>query len=242
MNIVARTHIGNRRQKNEDGYYVPSKQDASFVVVADGMGGHNAGETASRMAIEAVVHTIQEVGNPDEAVMMQAVRDANANIWEKSQQVSGLRGMGTTLVMALLRPQQVLIANVGDSRAYHLSDQGLRQVTRDHSLVEELVRRGRITRQQASTHPHRNIITRAVGIQQDVSADLFELEWSDGDCLLLCSDGLSNELSIERMERILKEKTQPEQAADALLQAALDAGGYDNITLLIAKNTSEVQP
>lgn len=236
MKVANRTHTGKLRPNNQDGCYVAQGAGWALAMVADGMGGHRGGEFASRLALCEMAHRLEGAGDcPDERAILEAVRATNGAIHAAAAGDVALAGMGTTLVLAVLNTRQVLVANVGDSRAYLCDGKALRRVTNDHSLVGELVREGNLTDEQARKHPKRNVITRAVGTQPEVSADLFEVEWSPGDRLLLCSDGLHGELPEITLAGLLMQGD-VEQAAAALQTAALDAGGRDNITLVIAQN------
>ncbi|MPN24171.1 Serine/threonine phosphatase stp [bioreactor metagenome] len=164
-----------------------------------------------------------------------AIETANRNIYAHAERGSGCAGMGTTITAALTG-KRIVVANVGDSRAYLFSNGVLRRVTRDHSLVEELMLRGEISPEQAAHHPQRNIITRALGAERDVDVDLFELDWAEGDMLMLCTDGLSATLEEDEMIRILSSESSLEAKCDALCVSALENGGRDNITVILLLN------
>ena len=172
-------------------------------------------------------------------ILTEAVGYANAQVYERSFRELSCIGMGTTMVALLVSGRRAMLANVGDSRAYLLSRDRLRQVTRDHSLVEELISSGKITREEGRVHPQKNIITRAVGTEASIRADLYELKLTPDSRLLLCSDGLSNALTDETLRRVLREEPEPEQAARKLLDLALEAGATDNVTILIAQLGTE---
>ncbi len=240
MIYAAATHIG-RRLKNEDSLYIPKGHGGiPFVAVADGMGGHAAGYRASTLAIEAMAEALGGFEAPaGDAVpaLRGAVRAANSTIYRQAQTEQGCRGMGTTLTLALLYEQEYIAANIGDSRLYQFDGERLIQVTRDHSLVAVLVASGSITQEEAERHPQRNIITRALGTSPHEDADYFARQWRRGDLLLLCSDGLYGCVPNAVLERVLKQRMPLVQTAEAFIQLALDAGGTDNITVVLAQNT-----
>ena len=202
--------------------------------MADGMGGHLAGEVASRMAIEAVQRMARENERPGIAALREAVACAHETILAHAQDHIECAGMGTTLSVLWLGENYAYIAHVGDSRIYRLREGSLTQITQDHSLVEELVRAGLITREQARTHPRRNIITRALGTHGENEPDLLVTDVQDGDVFLLCTDGLTGMVPDDEIERTLRD-CGIEAAADRLLALALDAGGRDNVTLILCE-------
>ena len=240
MIYAAATHIG-RRLKNEDNLYIPKGQGGiPFVAVADGMGGHAAGYRASTLAIEGMMEALGGFEAPaGDAVpaLRGAVRAANSTIYRQAQTEQGCRGMGTPLTLALLYEQEYIAANIGDSRLYQFDGERLIQVTRDHSLVAVLVASGSITQEEAERHPQRNIITRALGTSPHEDADYFTRQWRRGDLLLLCSDGLYGCVPHAVLERVLKQRMPLVQTAEAFIQLALDAGGTDNITVVLTQNT-----
>jgi PPM family protein phosphatase len=226
------TDVGRVRSVNQD---LALESDNLFAV-ADGMGGHVGGEVAARVAMEALRAAFSR--QPSVEGLQAAFGEANAAVWEESQSQVDLRGMGTTLTaLALVAGADgrdlVALANVGDSRAYLYSDRRFMQVTADHSLAEEKVRHGELTEAEAAVHPHRHILTRALGVSSNVEVDLWELHLRSGDRLLLCSDGLSNEVGMAEMTDILGSVADPDQAAQALVRAANEHGGNDNITVVV---------
>ena len=225
---ISKTDTGRQRRDNEDNAFAR----APVFVVADGMGGAQAGEVASRLAIEAFQHELPESGTPEER-LAACVRAANRTIYEMSRSEHERAGMGTTLTAAYLDDDDLAIAHVGDSRAYLFRDQTLRRLTEDHSLVEELVRRGKLTEEQAAEHPQRSIITRALGPEPDVEVDTWTYPVQSGDVLLLCSDGLTSMISEEQIAQILSSTPSLEGAAQRLIAAANEAGGRDNITVVL---------
>ena len=230
MAATLRTDIGRLRRQNEDAAWFDESR--AVFAVADGMGGHLAGEVASRMAIEAVQRMAQDNACPGIAALREAVASAHETILAHAQDHIECAGMGTTLSVLWLGVNYAYIAHVGDSRIYRLREGSLTQITQDHSLVEELVRAGLITREQARTHPRRNIITRALGTHGENEPDLLVTDVRDGDLFLLCTDGLTGMVTDGDIERVLREYDM-ETAADRLLALALDAGGRDNVTLIL---------
>ena len=230
MAATLRTDIGKLRKQNEDAAWFDEAR--AVFAVADGMGGHLAGEVASRMAIEAVQRMARENERPGIAALREAVACAHETILTHAQDHIECAGMGTTLSVLWLGENYAYIAHVGDSRIYRLREGSLTQITQDHSLVEELVRAGLITREQARTHPRRSIITRALGTHGENEPDLLVTDVQDGDVFLLCTDGLTGMVPDDEIERTLRD-CGIEAAADRLLALALDAGGRDNVTLIL---------
>ena len=230
MAATLRTDIGKLRKQNEDAAWFDEAR--AVFAVADGMGGHLAGEVASRMAIEAVQRMARENERPGIAALREAVACAHETILAHAQDHIECAGMGTTLSVLWLGENYAYISHVGDSRIYRLREGSLTQITQDHSLVEELVRAGLITREQARTHPRRNIITRALGTHGENEPDLLVTDVQDGDVFLLCTDGLTGMVPDDEIERTLRD-CGIEAAADRLLALALDAGGRDNVTLIL---------
>jgi len=225
---VAKTDTGLQRRDNEDSAYAR----APVFVVADGMGGAQAGEVASQIAVEAFEQGLPEDGSPEERLAIRA-REANRRIHELSQTQSERAGMGTTLTAAYLDGDDLAIAHVGDSRAYLFRDDALTRLTQDHSLVDELVRRGKLTEEQAAEHPQRSIITRALGPEPQVEVDTWTYPLREGDVILLCSDGLTSMVSEELVATVLARSESLEAAAQGLIDEANGAGGRDNITVVM---------
>jgi len=225
----AHTDTGRRRRRNEDAFLC----EPPLFAVADGMGGAQAGEVASRLAAESLRE--QELG--DLSALEQAVeliREANRRVYAYSSENASARGMGTTMTVALVEGSIVTIGHVGDSRAYLLRDDQLTQLTQDHSLVAELVRSGRLSPKEAESHPRRSVITRALGTDSDVEVDVFSLRGQDGDLFLLCSDGLTSMVSDEEIASLLVvARGDLDDAGKKLLAAANLAGGEDNITVVL---------
>jgi len=223
----ARSDVGRGRPDNEDSLLVD--REHHLYAVADGMGGHRAGEVASATAIETLKSAYAD-GRP----LDQAVEAANAAVFSKAADDAALRGMGTTLTaVAVEDGRTALLGHVGDSRAYLMRDGAVTQVTDDHSLVEQLVREGRLSPEEAHHHPQRAIITRALGIDAQVEVDVYRVDLQPGDRLLICSDGLTNMLSDETIGVTLGRHADPQQAADTLVDMANQAGGDDNITVVV---------
>jgi serine/threonine protein phosphatase PrpC len=225
---TCKTDTGRQRRDNEDSAYAR----APVFVVADGMGGAQAGEVASRIAIEAFEAGLSGGGSPEERLRAR-VQEANQQIYERSRADRQRAGMGTTLTAAYVDDAHVAIAHVGDSRAYLYRDGTLQRLTQDHSLVDELVRRGKLTEEQAAEHPQRSIITRALGPEPDVEVDTWTYPARAGDVVLLCSDGLTSMISEGRVREVLAAHDDLDSAADALIAEANDAGGRDNITVVL---------
>lgn len=246
-----RTDVGQQRSLNEDSLLAlvltPVYRSASaamgIFVVADGMGGHDAGDVASRLTVQAITSLAvrqmlipatagDPLSHPSEW-LQSAVQAANRSVYEQARAVGS--DMGSTMVAAVLVGDAATIANVGDSRAYLLRRDGISQITVDHSLVERLVATGQITREEAAHHPQRNVVYRVIGDRPQVEADLFEQRLEAGDALLLCSDGLSGMLSDQQMWSIWRAAASPQEACDRLVAAANDAGGEDNISVIIVQ-------
>ena len=227
------------RKKNEDSFYIPGEGDIPVVIVADGMGGHVAGEVASSRAIERLVESIGSApgGLNSITLLRQAMSEANRSVFDLAMTDDRYTGMGTTVVMALLEPDKYTVASIGDSRLYHFDGRRIKRVTKDHTYVQELVSAGLITEEQARTHPQRNLITRAVGTTRFEKADAGVKSWKKGDKLLLCSDGLCGSVAESEMEMILRTTGDLISCCDKLAELALKNGSTDNITVVLAENT-----
>jgi protein phosphatase len=225
-----KTDTGRQRPENEDS----ALARAPVFVVADGMGGAQAGEVASRIAIEAFESGLGDDGSPEERLAGR-VREANRQIYDRSRSEHGREGMGTTLTAAYLDDGSLAIAHVGDSRAYLFRDGQLTRLTQDHSLVDELVRRGKLTEEQAAEHPQRSIITRALGPEPEVEVDTWTYPVRPDDVLLLCSDGLTSMISEPQIAEILAAAESLDQAGNRLIDKANEAGGRDNITVVLCR-------
>jgi serine/threonine protein phosphatase PrpC len=225
------TDVGRVRRVNEDGVLTRSP----LFAVADGMGGHAAGEVASSVALTTLAAHLDGTPALDADTVVAAVRAANAAVFDRAAERPDLRGMGTTLCAVVLTgaADRLVIVNVGDSRVYVVQDGALTQITRDHSYVEELVAAGALTRDEARTHPHRNIVTRALGIEPSVQVDAWEVALTPGDRYLLCSDGLFGEVDDHVIAQVLAGVADPQEAAERLVRMANEHGGRDNITAAV---------
>ncbi len=228
VDTTVRTDVGRQRRGNEDSSYA----SAPVFVVADGMGGAQAGEVASQMVVQAFSEGLPSDGTPEERLSI-VVQRANRDIHARSHTDAASAGMGTTVTAAYLDEDAVVLAHVGDSRGYLLRDGELTRLTEDHSLVEELVRGGKLTEEEALDHPQRSVITRALGIEPIVEIDTWTYPLRPGDVVLLCSDGLTSMLSEPQVQQILVESASLGEAGDRLIAEANDAGGRDNITVVL---------
>ncbi len=235
------TDVGKVRDINQDCFAIdPSR---GLVMVADGMGGHLAGEKAAQSAVEVVSAVLAE-NDPREgdvqANIQRAVQEANRQIVQASMSDASMRGMGTTATVAIIDGENVYLGHVGDSRAYLVRDGGfIEQVTEDHSVVAQLLKAGAITPQEAIHHPYRNVITRCLGMQMDVEADVAVVHWKVGDRLLLCTDGLSGLVADDELARMAGEHEDLQDACQKMLDLAMARGGYDNITVVMAEYVVE---
>jgi serine/threonine protein phosphatase PrpC len=223
-----KTDTGRQRRDNEDNAFVR----APLFVVADGMGGAQAGEVASALAVEEFQQELPDEGSVEER-LSNRIREANRRIYERSRREHEHAGMGTTLTAVYVDDDVLAVAHVGDSRAYIFRDGTLTRLTQDHSLVEELVRQGKLTEEQAAEHPQRSIITRALGIELDVEVDTWTYPARAGDIVLLCSDGLTSMIDEDRIAEILSSEPSLDRASERLISAANEAGGRDNITVVL---------
>ncbi len=238
MEISSATSVGCIRSLNEDSFFVsePSADNTVFAIVADGMGGHNAGEVASAKAVGILKKNILEKADENpKNILIGAVYDANREIYEMSIKGEGLSGMGTTITACLIQKNNVTAAQVGDSRLYLIHGDEINQITKDHSLVEMLIESGAITKEEAKNHPQKNVITRALGTDETVEADIYEFKTKKGDVVLLCSDGLVNMLDDKEILSVVNSSESLENAANTLVENAENAGGTDNITVVLIK-------
>lgn len=231
------TNIGKRRKVNQDFVYTseqPVGKLPNVFIVADGMGGHKAGDYASKVTVETMVEEIRKSEESAAPIVLEhAIQVANALIRKCAEESPDLEGMGTTVVAATCDEDILLVANVGDSRLYIANHKEIRQITRDHSLVEEMVRMGGIGREEARNHPDKNIITRAVGADDVVKPDFFTVRLNPGDMILMCTDGLTNMLEDEEIRMILEESRDMVEKAEELVKAANEKGGRDNISVIL---------
>ena len=230
------THRGAVRQQNQDAFAIQRLDDGRVVaLVCDGMGGARAGNVASSMAVKLFMEEFLRTSGREEERMRQAAALANREVFQRSLQDQDCTGMGTTLVAALAGEGGAVILNEGDSRAYHISQSGISLVTRDHSLVADLVERGELTREEAKNHPNRNLITRALGADPSLMADCFRQPMAPGDYLLLCSDGLSNVVEEQEMLYEVIHGEGDESCCQRLLDIALNRGAPDNVTAVLIR-------
>jgi serine/threonine protein phosphatase PrpC len=227
--IGAKTDVGRRREVNEDSFLVHEP----LFVVADGMGGHVAGDIASSTAVDTIKEQSPSASADDPNTLAGLVLAANSRIWEKAEGDSTLRGMGTTCTLLMLDESNAHFAHVGDSRAYLLRGGTLTQITEDHTLVGRMVKEGRLSADDAERHPQRSIVTRALGVDSEVEVDLIDMDVAEGDRILICSDGLSSMLDFDTISSILNQEPDPQVAAERLVDAANEAGGEDNITVVM---------
>lgn len=246
MRVYSATDVGQKRKMNQDYVFVsqsPVGNLPNLFVVADGMGGHNAGDFASSHAVKTLVNEISEDAdfNPVK-VIRHAIETANTEIMDQAQKDVHLRGMGTTIVVATIVGHYAYVANVGDSRLYVIQEE-IHQVTKDHSLVQEMVRMGEIKEEEARNHPDKNIITRALGAERTVDIDFFDLKLEPGSVILMCSDGLSNMVEDAKLQQIiLTPGKELSERGEELLREANQNGGKDNIAVvLIEPFTNEVK-
>ena len=242
MNVFGITHRGAVRKENQDRIrYSQLGGDILTAVLCDGMGGANAGSVTSTIASDTFMshaaNSIDATSTPSDmhTILTEAANYANIKVYDRAFADFACMGMGSTLVGLLVNGKRACVVNVGDSRAYLIGKRRITQITRDHSLVEDMVSRGKITRAQALNHPQRNIITRAIGVEASVSSDLFDIKLSSGNRILLCSDGLSNLISSEEMLLISGNSQTPEKTCEALLELALKRGAPDNVTVFVAE-------
>lgn len=242
--MVQRTNIGKVRDTNEDSIGLfPLSDGLTLAVVADGLGGHQAGEVASLEAIKIFEKESKKLTANFSAkergdYLSLIIGKANEKVYKLAQNRNKLKGMGTTIVAALVDSKQIVVAHVGDSRAYLLHNDGLYQMTEDHTFVNCLIKNGQLTEEEAYTHPKRSVLTRAVGSNQEVDVDINDNQWRNDDIILLCSDGLTTMISDRDIGLVLSSTSMSlEEKADRLVELALDAGGTDNISLILLQNT-----
>lgn len=242
MKTANKTDIGLIRMVNEDRAAVLNDLNGfTIAIVADGMGGHQAGDIASQIAIESILEemrsshaglTVEQCGEQ----IRKAIAKANEAIFQTASSKEQYYGMGTTVVVALVSEQAAIIGHIGDSRAYKLEGNELIQLTEDHSLVNELVKTGQISAKEANNHPRRNVVTRALGTEQHVDIDICHFAWSSNELMLICTDGLSDLVSHEHMLEVLQTNHSLDWKVDRLVESALEAGGNDNITVVLLAN------
>lgn len=245
LDIHGVSDIGCVRELNEDSFCVygfEKMQTPGFCLLSDGMGGHNAGEVASQKTIqfvaEELIDSMDNIKLPK--ALNDAVKTANKKVYDIAMENQNQRGMGATLVAAFICEDIVYIANVGDSRAYAIRDDEIVKITKDHSVVEEMVANGSLTEEEARVHPQRNIITRAVGTDPKVKTDIFEYDCLPGDWMIICSDGLSGMLEDDEIKEITENANNATDAAESLVKKAKEYGAYDNVTVICIRFIQEV--
>lgn len=242
MRIWGITDTGLVRRENQDAYATAVIADCTVAVVCDGMGGTNGGHMASTIAVDTLLEQLRPLLKPGmereqiKNAVLQGIAQANDAIRAKAAEDETLANMGTTLVCAVCRDSESLVFNVGDSRGYLIGESGIRQITRDHSVVENMVERGDITPAQARRHPRRNLITRALGPDAQVEADTFPVSWQPGDFLLLCTDGLVNTVTDQEMLFEIMHENDLDGCLDRLMAAAREQGAPDNVTIVLLQN------
>lgn len=242
MKAAHKSDVGRIRLVNEDRVVVQTGLNGlTLAILADGMGGHQAGDIASQMAIEIIQEQLQTLHagmsvKEWEARMRDAILLANSRIYHEACREQKYHGMGTTVVVAVASRERILISHIGDSRAYKISANGVDQLTEDHSLVNELVKRGQLSREEADQHPRRNVLTQALGTEENVAIDTCDVAWSENEMLMLCSDGLTDLIQPQRMNEILRASAELQWKVDKLVESALEAGGDDNITVVLISN------
>ncbi len=243
MKTFSMTDIGRRREMNQDYMYTSETTVGklpNLFLVADGMGGHKAGEYASRFTVESITASISDSKQDGTvAILRDAITETNRRLNEEAVHDPSKTGMGTTIVAATITDRMLHVANVGDSRLYVIDRNAIRQITRDHSLVEEMVRLGEMDKADAKVHPDKNIITRAIGVMPDVFVDFFEVELKQGDQILICSDGLTNMIDDEDIKRIVLSQRDIVEKAEKLIETANENGGRDNITVVLIEPFSD---
>ena len=235
LEIYSATDIGGR-SNNEDKVLTINLNDLAILAVADGMGGHSAGEVASGVAMIEIEKYFQMHPHTENLKLaaVESINKANKEIYQLSQENFEYTGMGTTLVMAIIKQTNVIIANVGDSRAYLITGNEIRKITKDHSAVQELLERGTITEEEARQHPFKGTLTRALGMEQEVKLDLYET-MIPGDILMLCSDGLTDSLSDEEMNEVIRSASNMDKACSNLIRRAKEKDVRDNISIILAR-------
>ena len=219
------------RQRNEDRFYA----QGPLLIVADGMGGYTGGEYASTMVVDTIVEVVNEATEISAEVLKNAILKANRMVYEKSQSYKELEGMGTTAVVAYVQEDTLYWAHVGDSRLYRYGEDGLHRMTKDHSMVQQLVEAGTITEEEVIHHPKRNMLTRAIGVYETVEVDTGVVEVHQNDRILLCSDGLSGYIEESKIEQVLSEENNESRALEDLVHLVYDAGARDNVTIVLGR-------
>lgn len=238
MKTFSKTDIGRKREVNQDYVFVsdqPVGNIPNLLIVADGMGGHNAGDYASKFVVQVLKKELEKSREDGpRAMLKKAIASANHQLIAESKTDAKLEGMGTTLVAATVIEHTLYFANVGDSRLYLLNDE-IRQLSKDHSLVQEMVRLGGLNAEEAKHHPDKNIMSRAIGVKEDIEIDFFEYRLKKGDIILMCTDGLSNMVEDEEIFQIVRSSRDVVEAVEQLIERANSNGGKDNIGVIVAE-------
>lgn len=233
MEYAVLTDVGLKRTNNEDSYLVANEGKKKLFIVADGMGGHNAGEIASSEACRIIEAFVNQSEGDVDTLLTQAVQRANREIFVKASENTAMSGMGTTIDVCLVAKNKISIAHVGDSRVYVVNKDGCRKITKDHSIVGMMLDSGSITEEEARKHPQRNFITRAVGTAMTIEVDVVHETIHNGEYVLMCTDGLTNMVPKDEIHRIITTATDVNEAVEGLVQKAKENGGDDNITALV---------
>ena len=242
MKAIGCTHPGTRSH-NEDSHGIIELDDTLLLIVADGLGGHNAGEVASNLAVKEIQGTIKEQYNSTDdhkMVLAKAIEKANREIFDQAAANLEYSGMGTTVVAALVKGDKPVVANVGDSRAYLISDDGIRQITKDHSLVQSLLDMDAIDEEEARGHPQKNVVLRTLGTKETVEGDFYEIRLNDGELLMLCTDGITDTLPDSQIRGIIQMDDGLEVIASKLIEASLKGETKDNITVVLYKQNKQL--
>jgi protein phosphatase len=235
MRYGATSEVGKVRKENQDSYLAINKQDLDIIVIADGMGGHQGGNVASSLAVEEIKEYNFNHDSLNDSIK-ECIESVNQRIYQEGLAKEEYYGMGTTLTMGIIKDRILIIGHIGDSRAYLFRNGNLKQLTADHSYVGELLRNNLISQEEADNHPKKNLLLKALGVKEEIEADLVELELEADDLILLCSDGLTNMLSNDELAKILAEDLDLQKKTDKMALMANEQGGYDNITVLIYCN------
>lgn len=230
MTVGSYSKTGTKHKVNQDSFFVKNEKNECICFVADGMGGHNAGDVASKTAVE-ILSALSSTGT---AEIMKVLKEANETIFRKSKENEQLEGMGTTVVLASIKDGKATVVNIGDSRAYLVSKKKIEQVSTDHSYVQKLVNEGTITSNEAKKHPMRNVITQALGVGETFEPAIKEITFEKNDCLLLCSDGVSGSLAEEDIQKICTTLS-PSEAAEKLCESAVENGAADDVTAIVVQ-------
>jgi len=243
LRFACASDVGTYKERNEDSYYIPDGRQRDMAVVADGMGGYQAGDVASQMAVDVALHIVESerrARRRDEQIVLRAISEANRAILDYASGNEFYSGMGTTMIVALFHRGRVTLGHVGDSRAYIQNDLGFKRVTHDHSLVQQLMDDNRITEEEAAVHPYRNVILRAVGTEPDVQVDIYREEFAPGSRLLMCSDGLTRYLQDDEIRQYMAMED-IHDAVRIMMNLAVERGGADNITVLMVEHEEAVR-